>query len=71
MADPNQTEPSQAPTDVPVNEPTSEIKKKSPKPKKASVQQGRAVRTRSAKSDTEAPSAEAVASPAVRATRPT
>ena len=35
MADPRQTEPNQAPTEAPVNEPTSEIKKKSPKPKKA------------------------------------
>ena len=35
MADPKQSEPNQAPTEVPVNEPTSEIKKKSPKPKKA------------------------------------
>ena len=41
VADPKQTE-NQAPTEAPVNEPTSEIKKKSPKPKKATGQQGRA-----------------------------
>ena len=28
MADPKQSEPNQAPTEVPVNEPTSEIKKR-------------------------------------------
>ena len=69
MADPKQSEPNQAPTEVPVNEPTSEIKKKAPKPKKAAVQQGSAVRTRSARSGKPASSPEAVASPPVRTAR--
>jgi putative transposase len=69
MADPKQAEPNQAPTEVSANEPTPEIKKKSPKPKTASAQQGRAVRTRSAKSGKPASSPEAVASPTVRTAR--
>src|SRR5262245_35357381 len=69
MSDPTQTEADQAPTDVPVNETTSDIKKKSPKPTNATVVQGRVVRPRSAKSGKPASSAEPVASPAVRTTR--
>ena len=69
MADPKETETSQAPTEVPVNEPTSEIKKKAPKPKKATGQQGRAVRARSARSGKPVSSPEAVASPTVRTAR--
>jgi putative transposase len=45
------------------------IKTKSPEPMKATVQQGRAVRTRSAKSGKPASSPEAAASPAVRTAR--
>ena len=71
MADPKETEPSQAPTEVPVKELTSEIKTKAPKPKTATGQQGRAVRTRSARSGKPAASPEAVASPTVRTARKT
>jgi putative transposase len=71
MADPKETEPSQAPTEVPVEELTSEIKKKAPKPKQATGQQGRAVRTRSAQSGAPVSSPEAVASPMVRTARKT
>jgi putative transposase len=69
MADPKETEPSQAPTEVPVKELTSEIKKKAPKPKTATGRQARAVRTRAAESGAQAPSSEAVASPTVRTVR--
>src|SRR5262245_48376400 len=71
MANPNQTEPNQTQTEVPASEPTSEIEKKAPKPKKATVQRGRAARTRSARSDTPSSSHEAVVSPAVRTARKT
>lgn len=71
MADLKETEPSQASTEPLVKEPTPETRKKAPKPKpkKTSGQQGRAVRTRSAKSGQQAPSPEAVASPTVRTVR--
>jgi putative transposase len=69
MADLKETEPSQASTEPLVKEPTPETRKKAPKPKRASGQQGRAVRTRAAKSGQQAPSSEAVASPAVRTVR--
>jgi putative transposase len=67
MADLKEAESNQAPTEVPVKEQTSDIKKKEPRPKKPTGQQGRAVRTRSAKSGKPAASAEAVVSPAARA----
>ena len=69
MADPKQTEPNQAPPEVPVNEPTSEIKIKASKSKTATGQQGRAVRARSARSGKPASLPEAVASPTVRTAR--
>ncbi len=69
MADLKETEPSQASTEPPVKEQTPETKKKAPKPKKATGQQGRAVRTRAAKSGQPASSPEAVASPTVRTAR--
>jgi putative transposase len=69
MADLKETESNQAPTEVPVKEQTSDTKKKAPKPRKPTGQQVRAVRTRSAKSSKQASSAEAVASPSVRAAR--
>ncbi len=69
MADLKETEPSQASTEPLVKEQTPETKKKAPKPKKATGQQGRAVRTRAAKSGQPASSPEAVASPTVRTVR--
>ena len=48
---------------------TPETKKKAPKPRKASGQQGHAVRTRAAKTGKQSPSSEAVASPTVRTVR--
>jgi putative transposase len=71
MADLKETEPSQASTEPLVKEPAPETKKKAPKPKKATGQQGRAARTRAAKSGQPAPSPEAVASPTVRTVRRT
>jgi putative transposase len=71
MADLKETEPNQAPPEGPVKEQTADTKKKAPKPKKLSGQQGRAVQTRSAKSAEQASSAEAVASPTVRTARKT
>ena len=67
MADPKQTEANQAPTEVPVTKTTSEIKKKAPA--KAPGEQGRAARTRSARSGKQASSPEVVASPTVRTVR--
>jgi putative transposase len=69
MADPKESEPNQAPTEVPAKEQTSENMKKAPKPTKATGPQGHAVLTRSAKSGEPASSPEAVASPAVRTAR--
>jgi putative transposase len=69
MADLKETESNQAPTEVPVKEQTSDTKKRAPRPKKPTGQQGPAVRTRSAKSGKPAASAEAAVSPAVRAAR--
>ncbi|WP_353642662.1 transposase [Mesorhizobium sp. WSM2239] len=69
MADLKETESNRAPTEVPVQEQTSDSSKKAARPKKPTGQQGRAVRTRAAKSSKPAASAEAVVSPAVRAAR--
>jgi putative transposase len=71
MADLKEAESIQAPTEVPVKEQTADTKKKAPKPRKATVTQGRAVRTRAAKSGQQASSPEAVASPTVRTARKT
>ncbi len=69
VADLMETESNQAPTEVPVKEQTSDTKKKAPRAKKPTGQQGRAVRTRSAKSGKPTAAAEAVVAPAVRAAR--
>lgn len=69
MAGLKETESNQTPPEAPGKEQTSDTKKKASKPKKPIGQQGRAVRTRSAKSGKPAASAEAVASPAVRTAR--
>ncbi|NGO54452.1 transposase [Allomesorhizobium camelthorni] len=70
MADLKGSEPSEVPTEVPAKEQTSETKKKAPKPRKPTGQQGRAVRTRAAKSGKQAHTSEAV-SPTVRTVRRT
>jgi putative transposase len=69
MADLKETESNPAPTEVPGKEQTSDTKKKASKPKKATGRRGPAVRSRAAKSGQQAPSSEAVASPAVRTAR--
>ncbi|RWJ04836.1 MAG: transcriptional regulator [Mesorhizobium sp.] len=71
MADLKETEPSQASTEPLAKEQTSDTKKKVLKPKKATGQQGRVVRTRAAKSGKPAPSSLAVASPTGRTVRKT
>ena len=71
MADLKETEQGQASTEPLVKEPTPETKNKTPKPKKATGQQGRAARSRAAKSGKQAPLSEAVASPTVRTARRT
>ena len=69
MANLKETEQSQASTEMPGKEPASDTKKKAPKPKKATGQQERAVRTRAAKSGKQAPSSEAAPSLTVRTVR--
>ncbi len=69
MANLKETEQSQASTDPLVKGQTPETKKKAPKPKKSTGQQGGAVRTRAAKSGKQAPSSEAAPSLTVRTVR--
>jgi putative transposase len=69
MANLKETEPNPAATEMPVKEQASDTKKKAPKPKKATGQQGRTARTRAAKSGKQAPSSEAAASLTVRTVR--
>jgi putative transposase len=65
MADLKETESSQVPSEVPAKQQTPETEKKASKPKKTPRRQAGTARTRAASE----PSAEAVASPAVRTTR--
>jgi putative transposase len=69
MANLKEAEQGQASADPLVKEPTPDTKKKAPKPKKATGQQGRTARTRAAKSGKQAPSSDAAASLTVRAVR--
>jgi putative transposase len=69
MANLKETEQGQASTEPLVKEQTPETKKRAPKPKKPTGQQGRAVRARAAKSGKQASSPQAVASPTVRTVR--
>jgi putative transposase len=66
MANLKETEQGQASADPLVKEQTPETKKKAPKPKKATGQQGRTTRTRAAKPVKQSPPSEAAASLTVR-----
>jgi putative transposase len=69
MADLKETEANQAAAEVPVKEQAPVTKEKAPKPRKPTGQQKGAVRTRAAKSASQASSSKAVASPTVRTAR--
>jgi putative transposase len=71
MADPKETEPNQAPTEVSIKEQTSDTEKKASKPNNATGRRARAARIRTAESGTQASSPEAVASPTVGTARKT
>jgi putative transposase len=68
MADLKETEPNQAPADVPVKEQTPDVKEKAPKPRKRTGQQRGALRT-GPKSAQQASSSKAVTSPTARTAR--
>jgi len=69
MADLKENEQNQAPSELPAKEQTSEIKKSTPKPKKATGRQRQAARSKSTGSGEPASSPEVVASPTVRTAR--